>query len=176
MKAVITIIVLLCVVFILFGTLGAPQYTSDANGASFYTSGTTIFDSWNEAARQRTERTRIIEAEETARKTIAEEQATIRNRDFWNMAPYFVMALALLAVAVGVAIWLWKRDGSAPMITVTVNRLQAPPDLRRFARTLPIDAEYIHNGTWWVVDAANGEVYEPPPHLARLPGPHNYQA
>lgn len=168
MKAVAVIIILLLSVFLLFATIGAPQY-SDANGTVLSTSGTTIFDSWNYAQQERTERTRIEQLQKTQRTIIEQEEATRRNADFWQMFPLTVTALALCILAVAAGIFAWRWHPATGPRQITINHY-APAQLREYAAELGIpDAEYQQvGGRWLIVDPVAQRRYEPPPRLALL--------
>ena len=174
MKAIAIFAGILLAVAIMFATMGQPTY-SDNSGASFGWTGGTIFDSWDYAAQQSTERVRIEEEQQTQRKRIEEQEATVRNRDFWQQFPLIVLALAALCAAVGASVFgvMWsRRPHNQTPRSITVNHY-APLPLRQYAAQLGIDdAEYTTvNGQWVVVDPVTMDRYQPPPRLARLPPP-----
>lgn len=158
--------ILFCLM-LMFATMGQPTY-SDNSGTSFGWTGGTIFDSWDYAAQQRTERVRIEEEQQTQRKRIEEQEATIRNRDFWQQFPYTVIGFALCIFAVASGIYAWKHK-PAPRITLM---LSAPSGIEKYAARIGVDdAQYIYDGEWWIVDPVTRDAYAPPPRLAQLPGP-----
>ena len=171
MKALAVFAGILLAVAVMFATMGQPTYT-DNSGTSVTWSGSTIFDYWADASHQRTERERIIQNAETQRAIVAEEEATRRNRDFWQQFPLTVLAVAALAAAVGASFVgvAWSRRKPATRITLMLN---APHGVERYAAQLGLDdAQYVYDGQWWVVDPVTRDAYQPPPRLAELPGPH----
>jgi hypothetical protein len=170
-KAFVFIGAMLVVAF-MFSTMGQPGVQTSSDSTSVTWSGGTIFDYWATNAQEKTERVRLEQDGETQRKAIAEQEATLRNRDFWQVFPYVVLALAALAAAVGASCVgvVWAQRKPAPR--VTVNMLAAPTDLHQFAAMLGIDnAQFEYTGEWHVVDPVTADRYQPPPRLAQLPGP-----
>jgi hypothetical protein len=174
MKAIVVISVLLLAVFLVFAAIGSPRFESDGVTSYYSSGGLTIFDYWTEAESQQTQRARIAADEATALAAIEEEAATERHAIFWQMAPWVLLALTALAAVIGGVIAWIKNPPTVPLVAVTVNRLNVPDDVERFARQMAIDAEYQHDGaSWWIVDRETKDKYQPPPHLARLPGPQS---
>jgi hypothetical protein len=170
-KAFVFISAMLVVAF-MFATMGQPGVQTSSDTTSVTWSGGTIFDYWAMNAQEKTERVRLEQANETQRMAIKQAEETQRNRDFWTVFPYVVLALAALAASVGLSFVgvAWAQRKPAPR--VTVNMLAAPADLHQFAAMLGIDnAQFEYTGEWRVVDPVTADRYQPPPQLARLPGP-----
>ncbi len=169
-KALMGLLVVFGAIAIMLSVVGQPTYQG-SDGSSVSYGGLTIFDTWNMEAQQKTERIRIQEAQETERKRVAEEAMTQRNKDFWGQAPWVLLSLAGVAGAVGgsfVGI-AWAKRKPTPHVTLL---LSAPSDLRQFAQQLGLDdAAFEYNGEWRVVDPVTSNRYQPPPQLAKLPGP-----
>jgi hypothetical protein len=170
-KALMGLLVVFGAIAIMLSVVGQPTYQG-GDGTTVSYGGLTIFDTWNERQAQETARVRIQEAQETERKRVAEEAMTQRNKDFWGQAPWVLLSIAGIAGVVGGAFvgvaWAQRKPASR----VTVNMLAAPTDLHQFAAMLGIDnAQFEYTGEWRVVDPVTADRYQPPPQLARLPGP-----
>jgi hypothetical protein len=170
-KALMGLLVVFGAIAIMLSVVGQPTYQG-SDGSSVSYGGLTIFDTWMNADAEKTARIRIQEQEETQRTIIEQEEATKRNADFWQQFPQTVWSIAGCIAAIGATLVgvAWAQRKPAPR--VTVNMLAAPADLHQFAAMLGIDnAAFEYNGEWHVVDPVTADRYQPPPRLARLPGP-----
>lgn len=184
MKAIGIISVFLLAVFLVFATIGAPEVGYD--GESFWFSPTdssgpnqwngnpggvtTIFQYWAMAEQETTKRLETQQYQATERLRIEEAAATERNREFWQMFPLTILAVALCIVAGAAVAFALRWEPDRVPKQITINNY-APAELQQYASGLGLpDAEYVRqDGRWLVVDPVAQRRYEPPSYIALLP-------
>jgi len=186
MKAIGIIAVFLLAVFLVAATIGTPSISYDGESFAFISDAssgpatwdgdptnngvTTIFEYWAMAERETTERVRIEQVETTERNRIREEGATQRNREFWQMFPLTIIAVAMCIVAGAAVAFALRWEPDRVPKQITINNY-APHELQQYASGLGLpDAEYVRqDGRWLVVDPVAQRRYEPPSYIALLP-------